>query len=416
MKQQLRFIIRHLKNYLARSKKKREFIRLCKQLPLDDHLLLFESFQGRGFSDSPKAIYLRMLSDPEYDNYRFVISLREPQKAEDEGLLNERTTLVEAKSDLYYHLLAQAKYVISNSIFDLAFKKRAGQFYIQTWHGTPLKHIGWDIKTKGNNVLNRPYQIREMYRQDAVRYDLVTSPSYYFTEKFSSAFALKKWGKTGTIVQTGYPKNDLLLSHTPDDIERIRQKYNIANDKTVILYAPTWREDKHTLTRGYEFDLHLDPTRLREQFGNDYVFIFKMHQFVSDYLNIDSTDDDRQTTQATILDLSHTSDIRELFLISDALITDYSSVLFDYALLERPILYYLYDLEKYETQTRGLYLDPHYLPGPILHNEAECVQALKDLNTIKTTYAAIMREFNWIYNYLEDGNSAKRTIEALLRL
>jgi len=247
-----------------------------------------------------------------------------------------------------------------------------------------------------------------MYRQDAIRYDLVTSPSPYFSKVFTSAFALAKWNKEKTIIETGYPRNDVLIKHSPEDAKHLRKKYGIAENKKIVLYAPTWREDKHTLTRGYEFDLKFDLDRLRKQFGETHFFIFKMHQFVSDYLNIPHDE--------VFRDLSSVSDINELFIISDVLITDYSSVFFDFALLQRPILYYMYDLEKYRDETRGFYLDVHSLPGPVLTTEEELLQSLANINHLDDKTAEQLNRFNQIYNPLEDGNSSKRVIDSFLQL
>ena len=406
MIKKIKYFSRHALNYLKRSQKKNEYLKFCQELPINNKLFFIESFQGRNLSDNPKALYLEMLNNPHYQDFEFVISLKELPLSKHEYYHNERTTIVISKSSEYYCLLAQAKYIIANSVFDLSFKKRAEQIYLQTWHGTPLKKLGFDLDTKGSNDVNKPWQIREMYKQDAKRYDLICSPSTFFTKHITSAFALAKWYDKSIVVETGYPRTDFIINHTDKDIAAIKEKYNLPKNKKIILYAPTWREDNHSIKDGYQFDLKLDLEALRQELADDYIIILRIHYLISKYLKIENDD--------FVYDLSNVDDIAKLYVISDLLITDYSSALFDYALLKRPMIYFMYDYEKYKNETRGFYFDVKTLPGPIVETNEQLLAQLTNIDDVKKSYANEIIEFNKTYNYLEDGNSSQRVIEKLI--
>ncbi|MDF9867003.1 CDP-glycerol glycerophosphotransferase [Bacilli bacterium PM5-3] len=403
----IKFLFRHANNLFKRIKQKRDYIKLCNRLPLDSNLIFIESFQGRNLSDNPKAIYLELLNNNKYKNFNFIISMKDVPKNSNDFYFNDRTIIVESKSNQYYEKLAQSKYVIANSVFDLSFKKRDNQIYLQTWHGTPLKKLGWDLNTKGSNQVNKPWQIREMYKQDAKRYDLMCSPSKFYTKHITSAFALEKWHKEAIVKETGYPRADFLINHTDTNVKEIKEKYKLPSDKKIILYAPTWREDNYSMNKGYHYDIELDLERLRKEFSDEYVIVLKIHYLISDYLKINNDE--------FIYDLSSINDISELYIISDILITDYSSALFDFALLKRPMIFYMYDFDKYKNETRGFYLDVETLPGPITKTNDELVYQIKNIDDVNIKYQNKIIDFNKIYNYLEDGKSSERVIEELLK-
>src|SRR5699024_5114208 len=132
--------------------------------------------------------------------------------------------------------------------------------------------------------------------------------------------------------------------------KRVKSVCGIPNNKKVILYAPTWRDNQFYKIGHYKFNLQLDLERLKESFKDEYVIILRLHYLVEENLNLSGLEN-------FVYDFSHHSDISELYLISDLLITDYSSVFFDYANLNRPILFYVYDIEEYRDQLRGFYID-----------------------------------------------------------
>ncbi|MFR5876502.1 MAG: CDP-glycerol glycerophosphotransferase family protein [Eubacterium sp.] len=366
----------------------------------NDKMVIFEAYMGRQYACSPKAIYLRMLNDERFDDFTFVWAFKHPNDFK--YLEENKNTIVlkyGRKAYLRYH--AQAKYWITNSRLKERIIKRKDQVYIQCWHGTPLKKLGYDIDVKGGNAMNSIKDIQRKYTIDSSRYTYMISPSEFCTEKFASAFNLPD----KSIIQTiGYPRNDFLYNYTHNDVESIKEKLEIPSDKKVILYAPTWRDNQHVAGQGYTYQIAIDFDKLREKFADNYVILFRTHYFVSN--SIDLT-----PYEGFVYNVSTYDDINELYVISDVLITDYSSVFFDYANLKRPIIFYMYDFEEYKNNLRDFYIDLSELPGPIVKTEEKLIEEIKDLNNYNEKYSDIYSEFSSKFNSLEDGNASLRVIE-----
>ncbi|MDF9866995.1 CDP-glycerol glycerophosphotransferase [Bacilli bacterium PM5-3] len=376
---------------------------------VDDKLVLVESYQGRNFSCSPRAIYEYMINDDKYADYKFIIPLRKVNDEIREKFENERTKVVKYRTKEYFNLIAQAKYWISNSIFETSVIKKDNQKYLQTWHGTPLKKLAFDIDTAGNNKIRSNEEVRNMYASDAQRYTMMCSPSPYYTNHISSAFNLKNLHTNNIMFETGYPRNDRLINYKDKEVKQIKERLNIPNDKKVVVYAPTWRDNQHQLGVGFTLGLELDFQKLYEEFSDKYVFIFKLHHFIASKLDLSGYED-------FIIDCSRENDINDLHLISDVLITDYSSLFFDYANLKKPILFYMFDYDEYAKETRGFYFDFDELPGPVFKKEDELIKALKDLDGTYKPYLDKLDGFNEKYNPLEDGKSSQRTLEKFLEI
>ena len=325
-----------------------------------DNMVIFESYMGRQYSCSPKALYEEMLKDEKYKDYIKVWAFKNPEQHKD-LLNNENTYIVKYKSNDYYKAYSQAKYWVSNSRIPNEIKKDEKQEYIQCWHGTPLKKLGFDIK----NYTGTKTSTKDLYRNyriDAERYTYLISPSRFFTEKITSAFDLKGIDKENIFIEKGYPRNDYLYTFDHNDCIEIKSRLNIPKDKKVILYAPTWRENQHKPGVGYTYDLGLDFDLLKKQLEKDYVILFRAHYFISNLFDLDKY-------KGFIIDVSKYDDINHLYIVSDMLITDYSSVFFDYANLNRPILFYMYDFEEYKNKMRDFYLSIDELPGPIVKDQ-----------------------------------------------
>jgi Putative glycosyl/glycerophosphate transferases involved in teichoic acid biosynthesis TagF/TagB/EpsJ/RodC len=396
----LRLFVRKVHVALKQSR----YRRIAEKVDIDEKMVLFETFMGRQYGDNPKAIYEYMISRPEFDDYRFVWVMNDAEKAAAIPQL-KRAETVKLLSDAYYRACASAKYVITNSNLDYGIIRKDGQVFLQTWHGTPLKRLRCDIEAEKGNVLNSLREIRMKNDLDVVRYDYFISPSAFSTEKFTSAFNLKALGKEDIIIETGYPRNDFLFNYEEKDAEEIRTKLGVPASKKVMLYAPTFRDNQHDGS-GYTYDTHLDFDRLREEFGDEYVILFRAHYFVANQF-------DFSRYEGFVYDVSALDDITPLYLISDLLITDYSSVFFDYANLKRPVLFYMYDLEQYANDIRGFYFSLDELPGPILKTEDELVDAIRRVEETEEEYRDKYRAFNEKFNYLDDGNAAGRVIDEL---
>ena len=373
---------------------------------VNNHQIIFESFMGRKYVDSPKAIYEYMLSNKKYEKFSFIWAFKNP---EDYKYLikNKNTKVIKYNSKEYYKAYSTSKYWITNSRVPDVIVKKKNQIYTQCWHGTPLKKLGFDITVQGGNALNSLKDIRYKYQVDSKKYTYMVSPSRFCTEKFISAFNLKKVGKEDIIIEKGYPRNDYLINYKDEDIKRIKKELKLPQDKKILLYAPTWRDNQHESGVGYTYKTEVDFDYLKEKLQEEYIILFRVHYFVANSF-------DFKKYKGFVYDVSEYNDINELYVISDILITDYSSVFFDYAILKRPMLFYMYDLDDYKNKLRDFYFDLSELPGPIIEKEKELVSEITKISK-NFKYDKKYKDFNNKYNYLDDGQASKRVIETIIK-
>ena len=361
---------------------------------VDDKTIFFESFGGASASCSPKAIYNYLIENKDYKDYKFIWAFKNPEK---DHLIkkNKNLTIVKSKSKDYYKYLSKSKYWIVNSLLDLSVIKKNNQIYVQCWHGTPLKKLRCDITVTGS-VLNTKEEVIKRNNLDVAKIDYFISPSKYSTEKFTSAFNLKNLNKENIIIEKGYPRNDKLINYTQNDINDIKEKLNIKTNKKRILYAPTFRDDEHKSGLGYTYKLNIDFDKLKKELGKDYVILFRAHYFIANSFDFNKYKD-------------------YLYIISDLLITDYSSVFFDYAILKRPILFYMYDYKNYKTKLRDFYLDLKELPGPIIEKQEDLIKNIKQIDKVFNKYKEYYQTFNKKFNPYEDGKSSIRVAKEIIK-
>ena len=398
------------KKYLKLKRKRRSIIfnNAAKQ-PIEEKTVIFESFMGRKYADSPKAIYEYMVNSEEYKDYKFIWFFRE--RCVEEYLYlekNGRTSLMLWGSPEYYKNYATAKYWITNSRMPLAIVPREEQVYVQCWHGTPLKRLGFDVEVEANDARNNAKEVMEIYESDARRYKYMVSPSSFCTEKFKSAFNLEAIGKGDIIIEEGYPRNDEIVNHTTEKVEEIKKKLGIAPDKKVVLYAPTWRENQHVRGVGYTYEAPIDFKQMNEKLGDDYVVLFRAHYFIANAFDFGEY-------EGFVYDVCEYPDINDLYIISDVLITDYSSVFFDYGILKRPVVFYMYDLKYYKDELRGFYIDLSELPGPIVETQEDLEDKLANVEVWSASpeYQKKYEEFTNKFTYLDDGHATERVVKAI---
>lgn len=397
------FLRKIMRTVVGAGRRLRYFINTC-TVKVDDRTVLFNAFNGKSYSCTPKAVYEYMLTCEEFCDYRYIWVVRD--LAEYAFLTqNPNTTLVIDQSKQYERALGRAKYWICNyRIYDHIIPKKR-QIYVQCWHGTPLKRLGYDIENS-QNAMNSLEEIREKYRTDAARFAYILSPSAFASDKFASAWNLNETGQRDKVIEIGYPRNDYLYHYTPEDISRIKKNLGIPEDKKVLLYAPTWRDNQHTAGVGYVYSNTVDFEKMQQRLGGEWVVLFRAHYLVANSFDFGKF-------EGFVYDASEYMDINELYVISDMLMTDYSSVFFDYANLKRPILFYMYDLQYYASDLRGFYLDLTELPGPIIENEDEMIERIADVNQW-FVYDDIYKRFNETYNYLDDGNASERFVHTVI--
>ncbi|MGX8852697.1 CDP-glycerol glycerophosphotransferase family protein [Amedibacillus sp. YH-ame10] len=371
---------------------------LFRLVPIHKKMVLFISFHGRGYSDNPKAIFLQMKKDERFKDYVFVWALRKENMIEIEG-----AKVIPYFTPVYFFHLARSKYWVCNCKLQKYIVRKKKQVYLQTWHGTPLKRLAHDIIVPEGTTFYRSHMsadaMRKTYDNDVKKYTYMISPNKFCTEVFQSAFQINR----ERLIETGYPRNDYLSNVTEEEKQAIRKKLYIPDNKKIILYAPTWRDNQFTMA-GYTFELKVDFMKWKEVLGEEYVILFKPHYLIT------STYKHEPELENFVYDIDAKSDISDLYVISDMMVTDYSSVFFDYAVLKRPMYFYMYDIEEYADELRGFYLDIHKdLPGEVFKIEEAMLQAIAnhlfDYDKLET--------FNQRFNNREDGHAAQRVIDIM---
>lgn len=385
--------------------KKLKYLKYKLNYKVDDKTIFFEVFDGRNYTCSPKAIYEKMIIMDEFKDYKFIWAFNEPSKHE--VTKDKRLKIVKTKTSEYYKYISMSKYWIVNSIMDESITKKKNQIYVQCWHGTPLKRLRYDIEVNGA-VLNTIDEIRKRNDRDASKFDYFISPSKYCTEKFTSAFNLVALGKKNIIIEEGYPRNDSLFNKNKKDIDKIKEKLGIPKNKKVICYLPTFRDNQHTSGVGYTYDLAIDFDSLKKKFSKDYVILFRPHYFIANRIDLSKY-------KGFVYNVASYDEINDIYLVSDLLITDYSSVFFDYANLKRPVLFYMYDFDDYKNNLRDFYISLDELPGPIVKTQAELEKCISNVDKSITEFKDTYQKFNDKYNYLDDGNASERVIRVIFK-
>jgi len=390
----LRSVSRHVKNIVQNNKMKNrsKYQLLDKEESVDSNTIVFESFGGKNYSDSPKYIYEYMQKN--YPKLNYIWVFNNPDK----NVIIGNAEKVKKGSKEYYDAYSKAKFWVSNARLPLYLNKKENQIYIQTWHGTPLKRLANDMK-----VVRMPGTTTAKYKKnfyaETSRWDYLVSPNRYSTNIFKTAF----WMDEERTWEIGYPRNDILVNRSNDQeyINQIKKDLNLPEDKKVIMYAPTWRDDEFVKKGQYLFDLKINLENLQKELGENYVILLRMHYLIANALDLNGYED-------FAIDVSNYSDISELYLISDALITDYSSVMFDFGILKRPQYFFAYDIEKYDKGLRGFYMDyMNDLPGEIITDEFKLAEELKNIDEHKKKYKDKIEKFYEKFCSLEKGQSSK---------
>ncbi len=243
----------------------------------------------------------------------------------------------------------------------------------------------------------------KVYDIDSKRYDYFISTNRYSTEKFISSFKVSK----DIMKEYGYPRNDYLINITQEKINELKNKMNIPKDKKVLLYCPTWRDNQYN-EKGYTFELKVDFNKWKEQLSDEWVVLFKPHYLISTKFSNEGLEGFLYTFKENI-------DINELYVVSDLMITDYSSTFFDYSILNRPIVFYMYDLNEYKEEIRGFYLDINKeLPGPIIQKEDKLLGFIRNNEFENKQYADKVSDFRKVYAEFENGQASKKIVDNLI--
>lgn len=315
---------------------------------IDENLVLFVSFMGKSFDDSPKDLYDFMQLHSEYSQYCCIWAFEHPER------FPELNT-VKIDTLRYFKIALRAKYWITNTNIErgLCFKKKE-QVYLNTWHGIALKYIGNDCPGRSD------------YNFDTVNY--LTVSGSYDERVFSRAFNARE----STYLRCGMPRNEELWLVDENAQEQAKRKLGISGKK-VILYAPTWRESNDGgKSYAIEPPIHFD--KWKKELGEEYVILFRAHHLTTKVLGVVYDD--------FVYNVSNHQNVNDLLIAADILITDYSAIAFDYSILCKPILCYAYDYDRYYAD-RGMYFDiDDKYPNKSCRTEAELLQRIKNMDYV----------------------------------
>jgi CDP-glycerol glycerophosphotransferase len=353
-----------------------------RRLPVDPHKVVFEANLGTIYGDSPKYVYEEMRRS--WPSMRATWVLPEGHPAPHEGV-----EVVQRGTTAYLRALATAGYWVDNQTFPHYVRKRPGQRYLQTWHGIPLKKMGRDLT--GEAPSQRP-------DRGVGAWDLLCVPGPYFERVFVPAFDYR-----GELVRYGTPRNDPLVDGSVSTAAA-RRALDLPPDATVVLYAPTFRES--TPGAAVEFEPLFDVERLVDRLPADAFLLLRAH-----YLNSIRVPGH---LRYRVVDVSSVEDVNLLYLAADVLVTDYSSVMYDYAVLDRPMVFHVPDLADYSA-TRGMYVDLREIaPGPLTESDDELGDAVGAALSDPGQHAAQRARFREEWCGHEDGRASARALEALL--
>ncbi|MEU0969014.1 bifunctional glycosyltransferase family 2 protein/CDP-glycerol:glycerophosphate glycerophosphotransferase [Streptomyces sp. NPDC005917] len=350
--------------------------------PLDQNLAVYCAYWGRGYACNPAAIHAtaRQLAP----RLRSVFLVEAGQ----EHTVPKDVEYAVIGSRQYWQVLARAKYLVNNANFAEGVVKRPGSVHLQTQHGTPLKKMGVDQSTYPVVAARTGSFTKLLGRVD--RWDFNLSSNRHSTQTWERAFP-----GSYEALEYGYPRNDVYYTASAHDVIRVRRSLGVPDGRTAVLYAPTHR-DHHT---GFEPGLDLEA--FCEAAGEDVVVLLRAHYFY-----------DRGALAGTgrIIDVTSHRSAEDVCLAADALITDYSSIMFDYANLDRPIVVYADDWEVYR-QTRGVYFDlMAEPPGPVARTPEELARIFREGSYRSQESKRLRAEFRARFCQFDDGLAAERVV------
>ncbi len=357
---------------------------LKKSLKTDNKLILFASYSGKRYDDTPRDMYEAMIHDSRFDDYKIVWAFMNPEK-----FPMPQCEKIEINSLKYLITALKARVWITNVNMTrgLGFKG-INTLRFNSWHGTAVKYIGADIKSNNETFV---------LKNESDLADIMIAQGRYDQQIYSRAFKLPK----EKVFITGFPRNDsLVTNNTKEYITKIKEKLNIDPNKQVILYAPTYRDFEKDDGNNCVLRPPFDISKWKEQLSDKYILLIRAHQEVVNVLDMNEDE--------FVRNLSLYPELNDILLITDILISDYSGILFDYSILGRKIYCYTYDYDRYEKE-RGMYIDVRK-DLPSYDKENDLLAAIKNEKDNSVQEAVLKFREKYIEKY---GNSAQRANDVI---
>ncbi|EGQ3322320.1 glycosyltransferase [Staphylococcus pseudintermedius] len=378
------------------QKKVNQYAQLYHSTSIKPHQILYQVRDGKSITDSPYAIFLGLNAHETFSNYQHIWVVDHPDTLvfyQEKFKVFQNVSFVIKESNEYLKALTESKFLINNATFPAYFTKKPEQVYINTWHGTPLKHMGFDVK---NNLKGSQNTMKNFLASD-----YMISPNAHTTNIFKYAFKLDGL-YSGEILEIGYPRIDLTINTTANEAREYLAEHLNLKKNPIILYCPTWRgknvnDPENSLLNIFE-EIKLLNQKLPHQ------VLVKVHPFV--YSKAKEMPELKPFLVPDFLDTN------QLMPAVDLMITDYSSIFFDFLVTDKPIVFYVPDLDKYQNE-RGVYIDLCALPGPVADNIQDVItlvsnESYKDAD-VQEKYAKFKHNF---VNY-ENGSVTERLIESV---
>lgn len=372
------------------------------------NVVFYESFAGNGMLCNPEAVFRALLADPDFAHLSHVWALR--SKRENRNVVREfahdrRVRFTRTGSVGYFRALARSGWLVNNATFPIEFSKRPGQTYLNTWHGTPLKKMGYDINDPASRVAN---VVRNFLQADY----LVAANPFMIEQMYERAHRLDNiFG--GKIIDEGYPRIDLqFVDEAGREAERARVAQTLGIElgaRKIILYAPTWKGTNFNHPEDDIDELIDRVTELRRGIDDSrYVVVLKSHQVVHRFAA------DRPALKGVLF--PNELPTNALLAVTDILVTDYSSIFFDFLATGRPIAFLTPDIDDYSGY-RGLYFEPDQWPGPVATSVPQLVEILRDIDENGVGEAVRARHLSMCERFVsrEDGGATSRIVDIVFR-
>lgn len=348
----------------------------------DKRLILINSFGGKKYDDSPKVLYEAMIQDERFKEYKIVWAFHEPT-------LHNIPNSIKADTIKYFITALRASCWISNSAIErgLSFKNKK-TFYFNTWHGSPIKKMGEDIEKKNKSFRSKG--------RNSI--DVMVSQSDFEADIFSRAFGIPR----KNFLMCGMPRNDILVHYTCEQKKEIKEKLRLPVGKKVILYAPTFREYERDKEQNCVLIPPMNIEKWQNELEDDFCLLFRAHYEVGKVMNVEDND--------FVKNMTSYLNLNELMIVADVLISDYSSIFFDFSIMDKILLHFTYDYDKYE-EHRGMYFDiREMLSGGDC--EEDVIKCIKNMDIAKEKEKTKIFRDKYMNYY---GNATKESLDCIIK-
>lgn len=372
--------------------------KFCAEIPLENNKIVFDNFNGGSYGCNPKYIAEEILK--RNLPYEIVWLVKNVKKETNKGVFPPNIKLVGYGTKIALRELAGAKLWINNQRMNYFIKKglrkKEGQYFIQTWHGSlGIKKLDADVDAFTNEFKQ---EWVERSKFDSSMWDYLLTNSEFENEIFRRAL----WFNN-EIKQFGHPRNDIFFKNSAEISKKVKDFYEISEEKKILLYVPSFRDDGDIECYKLEYEKVLEA--LENKFGGEWVCISRLHprakKFDKDLIPKENE---------KIIDGTFYPDIQELLVSADCAITDYSSCIFDFMLGKKPGFIFATDIEKFNTD-RGFYYPLESTPFPVLSDNETLIKNIENFDNER--YLREVDEFLKDKGCMEDGHASERTVDLI---